>query len=72
MKNNKNDIDKLKIKIGNLRHFLTENQIRKHLKQYENVEDVKIIDHNAKQTGYKNKTNNGFVTFKDAVTVKKF
>ena len=35
------------------------------------MEDVKIVDHSAKQTGYKNKTNNGFVTFEDVVTVEK-
>ena len=59
------------IYIGNLRNFLTENQIREHFELYGTVEDVKIVDNNTKQSGYKRKQNFGFVTFEDAKSVKR-
>ena len=71
VKNGKNDKDKRKIYIGNLRHFLTENQIGEHFELYGKVEEVKIIDNNTKQTGYKRKQNFGFVTFEDSESVKR-
>ena len=59
------------IYIGNLRQFLAENQIREHFELYGKVEEVKIIDNNTKQSGYKRKQNFGFVTFEDSESVKR-
>ena len=71
VKNGKNDKDKRKIYIGNLRHFLAENQIRDHFQQYGNVKDVYIVDNKTKQSSYKGKQNFGFVTFEDSESVER-
>ena len=54
--------DHHKIFIGNLRRFITGEQIREHFEQFGSVADVNIIDS-------KKRTNFGFVTFKSAESV---
>ena len=71
VKNGKNDKDKRMIYIGNLRNFLTKNQIGKHFNLYGNIKEIKIVDNSTKQSGYKRKQNFGFVTFEDAKSVER-
>ena len=54
--------DHHKIFIGNLRRFITGDQIRDHFEQFGKVADVNVIDS-------KKRTNFGFVTFKSAESV---